>query len=84
MAEAIATVHRLVTSGDKGDRSVNTALCAHDWMHLSGSSLLAPTSLPILGTPRGFVGKSPGSEELLLPNGEGKWIPAFHAGNSFV
>jgi len=54
-------------------------------MHLSGSgaSLLAPTSLTILGTPPGFVGESPGSEELLLADGEGKIVPAFHAGKGF-
>jgi len=84
LAEAIAAVHRSVVTGDKGDRSVNPALRAHDWMHLSGSALLAPTSLTILGTPPGFVGESPGSEELLLANGEGKIVPAFHAGKGFV
>ncbi len=86
LAEAITTVDRLVTTGYKGDRSVNPALCAYDWMHLSGSgtSLLAPTSLTIQGTPLGFVGESPRSEELLLANGEGKWAPAFHAGKGFV
>ncbi len=86
MAEAIATVDWSVVTGDKGDRSVNPALGAHDWMHLSGSgaSLLAPTSLPILRTPLGFVGKSPRSEEFLLANGEGKIVPAFLAGKGFV
>ena len=86
--EAIATVHRLVTAGYKGDRCVNPALIAHDRMHFSGApaetALLALTSLTILGTPLGFVGISPGSEELLLANGEGKWVPAFHAGKGFV
>ncbi len=86
MAEAIATVDRSVTTGYKGDRSVNTALCAHDWMHLSGSgtSPLILSSLTILGTPPGFVGESPRSEELLLANSEGKIVPAFHAGKGFV
>ena len=83
MAEAIVTVHRSVVTGDKGDRSVNPALSAHDWMHFSGSgaSLLAPTSL---ATPLGFVGISPGSEELLLASREGKIVPAFLAGKGFV
>ncbi len=82
MAEAVATVHRLVTTGDKGDSSVNPALRAHDWMHLSGSgtSPLTLSSLTILRTPLGFVGKSPRSEEFLLANGEGKIVPAFLAG----
>ena len=84
MAETIATVHWSVVTGYKGDRSVNPALRAHDWMHLSGTSLLAPTSLTILGTPPGFVGESPRSEELLLADGEGKIVPAFHAGKGFV
>ncbi len=83
MAEAIATVDRSVTTGYKGDRSVNPALCTHDWMHL-GTALLALASLTILGTPPGFVGESPRSEELLLANVEGKWVPAFHAGKGFV
>ncbi len=86
MAEAIATVDRSVTTGDKGDRSVNPAPCTHDWMHLSGSgaSLLAPTILTILGTPLGFVGESPGSEEFVLASREGKIVPAFLAGKGFV
>ncbi len=86
MAEAVVTVHWSVTTGYEGDRSVNTALCAHDWMHLSGSgiSLLAPTSLTILGTPLGFVGQSPRSEEFLLASREGKIVPAFLAGKGFV
>ena len=86
MAEAIATVDRSVTTGYKGDRSVNTALCAHDWMHLSGSgtSPLILSSLTILGTPLGFVGESPRSEELLLASREGKIVPAFLAGKGFV
>ncbi len=84
MAEAIATVDWSVTTGYEGNRSVNPALRAHDWMHLSGSALLAPTSCTILGTPLGFVGKSPRSEELLLASREGKIVPAFLAGKGFV
>ncbi len=57
-------------------------------MHFSGApaetALLALTSLTILGTPLGFVGIPPGSEELLLANGEGKCVPAFHAVKVFV
>ncbi len=86
MAEAVATVDWSVTTGYEGNRSVNPALRAHDWMHLSGSgtSPLTFSSLTILGTPPGFVGESPRSEELLLANGEGKIVPAFHAGKGFV
>ncbi len=86
MAEAIATVDWSVTTGYEGNRSVNTALCAHDWMHLSGSgtSPLTLSSLTILGTPLGFVGESPGSEEFLLASREGKIVPAFLAGKGFV
>ncbi len=88
MAEAIATVDRFVTPGYKGDRSVNPAPGAHDWMHLSGSVSGTPTlalsSLSILGTPLGLVDKAPGSEEFLLASGKGKWVPAIHAGKGFV
>ncbi len=86
MAEAIATVDWSVTTGYKGDCSVDPALRAHDWMHLSGSgtSPLTLSSLPILGTPPGFVGESPRSEELLLASREGKIVPAFLAGKGFV
>ncbi len=86
MAEAITTVDRLVTTGYKGDRSVNTAPSAYDWMHLSGSgtSPLTLSSLTILGTPPGFVGESSRSEEFLLASREGKIVPAFHAGKGFV
>jgi hypothetical protein len=37
-----------------------------------------------LGTPTWFIGKSLGSEELLLAGGEGEIVPAFHAGKGFV
>ncbi len=86
LAETIATIHRLVTTGYKGDRSVNPALRAHDWMHLSGSgtSPLTLSSLTILGTPPGFVGESSRSEEFLLASREGKIGPAIHAGKGFV
>jgi len=64
-------------------------------MHLSGwpvktsaatatTTLLAPTSCTALGTATRFIGKSPGSEELLLADGESKIIPAFHAGDGLV
>ena len=86
MAEAIATVDRSVTTGYEGNRSVNPAPSTHDWMHLSGSgtSPLTLSSLTILGTPLGFVGKSPRSEEFLLASREGKIVPAFLAGKGFV
>ncbi len=86
MAEAITTVDRLVTTGYKGDRSVNTAPRAHDWMHLSGSgtSPLTLSSLTILGKPLILVGESPGREEFLLASREGKIVPAFLAGKGFV
>ena len=86
-AEAIATVYGLVTTGYKGDRCVNPALRAHDWMHLSwrpvgvsATSLLAPASPTTLGTPTWFICKSLGSEELLLPSREDEIVPALYAG----
>ncbi len=50
----------------------------------TAATSLAPTSCTALGTATRFIGKSPGSEELLLADGEGKIGPAFHAGEGLV
>jgi len=49
-----------------------------------GTSLLALAGAAALGATLGVVGIPPGSEQLLLANGEGKLGCTIHAGKGFV
>ena len=74
-AEAIATIHGPVTPRPERHHGIYAALGANRGMHLSrssGSAVLVPASAATLGTAPRLLGVSPGSEELLLPDGEGK------------
>jgi len=50
----------------------------------AAATLLALASCTALGTATRFIGKSLGSEELLLSYSEGKILCALHTGKGFV
>ena len=87
-AEAIAAIHWAVAARAEGHHGVNAALGADCRVHLTLSAaiptLLAPPGAPALGAALGFVGVSPGSEELLLPHREYERCPTFHASETLV
>ena len=74
-AKAVAAVNRPVPSGPEGNHGVGAALGAHRRVHFPGGPTIAAPRLiapgvSTVGTPFGLIGVAPGSEELLLPNGE--------------